>query len=293
MTNIGQLTGRAFVALWRRRFAALGLMLAWLALDGVLLGYLNTYYPTLGYSLLIGPLSFADPAWLLSDWFQTLLLLPQQYVRDVIRAVFVFLLLRTLLAPLAGAGGQAKAGLIVPVLLILVFEIAWTTALFPIEHGLTLAIVRAEADGSVDGPTTGFVSALMKGLIFACYALAMSRLCFVYPNATLRSALGFGRSWRETGGLATRLFLLFIAIPIPFFVLHGLLMAVVFSSDMILESPRHVSLAFLVLDSVQEIPAVMVTLAVIAVAYVAATGHAAAAIPGTSRTPGQLAEAFD
>ena len=293
MTSIGQLTGRAFVALWRRRFVVLGLMLAWLALDGILLGYLYTYHPTLGYSLLSGPLSFADPAWFRSDWFQFLLLLPQQYVRDLIRAVFVFLLLRTLLAPLAGAGGPAKAGLVVPVLLILVFEVAWTTVLFPIDHGLTLAIVRAEANGSIDGPTLGFVSALMKGLVFACYALAMCKLCFVYPNATVRRALGFGRSWRETGGLATRLFLLFVVIPIPFFVLHGLLTAAVFSSDVILESPRHVSLAFLVLSSVQEIPAVMVSLAVIAVAYVVATGHAAAAIPGDAQSPTQMAEAFD
>ncbi len=53
------------------------------------------------------------------------------------------------------------------------------------------------------------------------------------------------------------------------------------------------SLIFLVLESVKEVPTAIVTLAVIAAAYVAATGHAARAIPGSQPSPGQLAEAFD
>ena len=293
MTSIGQLTGRAFVALWRRRFAVLGLMLAWLALDGVLLGLLSTYYPALGLTLPRRILNAIDPAWLRSDWFQILLLLPLRYVGDAIRAVFVVLLLRTLLAPPAGAGEQAKLGLIVPVLLIWVFEMAWTTVLFPIDHGFTLAVARATTDGTADAATLGWFSALVRGLIFACFALVMSKLCFVYPNATLRNALRPGRSWRDTDGLAARLFLLFVAIPIPFFMLHSVLTMVVFRYDAILESHHYVSLAFLILNSVREVPVVIATLTVIAVAYVAATGHRAAAIPGAGRTPGQLAEAFD
>ncbi len=293
MISVGQLTGRTLTALWRRRFAVLALLLAWLALDGILLGYLIAYHPALFYSLLSVPLSLADPAWLRSDWAQGLLHLSQDYLRDAIRAVFVVLLLRTLLAPPAGGGKRARSGLIVPILLVLGFEIAWTTVLSPVDLGVVLGGTRAVSGGAADVQMRGFVSAAAKGLAFGCYALAMSKLCFVYPNAILRRALRPGLSWRQTEGLGARLFLLFVAIAILFYVLHTLLLVVVLQNEAVIQSPHLILLTNLVLQSVREIPAAIATLAVIAVAYVAATGHAAAAIPGAGRTSGQLAAAFD
>lgn len=293
MISIGQLAGRALTALRRRWLAVLGILFAWLAVDGFLLGYLNAFYPAFWLTLLRGVLQSVDPAWLRSDWFQILLLLPQHYLRDIVRAVFVVLLLRSLLAPMPGAGTGERSGIVIPVLLILVFEIAWTTILHPIDQSFTLTITRATTSGTVDAAAMGYVSALVNGLIFACYALAMSKLCFVYPHATARSALRSGLSWRETKGLSAKLFLLLVAIPVPFFVLHTLLTALYFRFGALLETAQQMSLVFLMLNSAREVPTAIVTLAVIAAAYVAATGHAAGAIPGSERTPGQLAEAFD
>ena len=280
-------------ALWRRRLAVLGILVAWLALDGLLLGYLNAFHPAFWLILPRGALQAVDPAWLRSDWFQILLLLPQHYVRDIVRAVFVVLLLRALLAPIPEAGNRASGGIVVPVLLILGFEIVWTTLLHPIDHGFMLTITRASSSDTADAMAIGLRSALVDGLIFVCYALAMSKLCFVYPIATTRNALRPGQSWRETKGLATKLFLLFVAIPIPFFVMHTLLTASYYSFGSLPETPQQITLVHLMLNSIREVPTAIVTLAVIAAAYVAATGHAAGAIPGAGRTSGQLAEAFD
>ena len=293
MISLGQLLARACAALWRRRFAVLDLGLAWLAFDGLLLGYLSTLQPALTLVLPREVLELAYGHGFLPDVFQTLLQLPLQYAHDVVRAVFAVLLLRALLAPPTGTGEQAQAGLIVPILLILVFELAWTTALFPIDHGFTLMAVRAEAGGTIEAATVAIAAQLAKALIFACHALAMSKLCFAYPNAVLRRGLRLRQSWRETGGLAGRLFLLFLVIPILFFVLRAVLMMLVFQHEFMHETYTHLQLSLQVMESVQEIPAAVLTLAVIAVAYVAATGHAAAAISGTERSPRQLAEAFE
>lgn len=293
MTSIGQLTGHTCIALWRRRFTVLAIMFAWLALDGLLLGYLNAFHPAFGLTLPRAALRAIDPAWLMSDWIHALLLLPQHYARDVVRAVFVILLLRALLAPIPRDGAGRNPGLAIPVLLILVFEIAWTTLLQPIDHVFTLTIARAASGDTADAVAVGYTSALVKGAIFACYALAMSKLCFVYPNATVHHALRPGRSCRDTSGLAVKLFLLFVAIPIPFVVIRTLLTSLVLGFGTIPETPQEISLFFLALNSVQEVPSAVVTLAVVAVAYVAATGHAAAAVPRTGRSPGELAEAFE
>lgn len=293
MTSIGQLMGRALIALWRRRLGVLGLTLAWFAVDGLLLGYLSAYYPTYGLTLPRGALDLLDLSWFGSIWFQILLLLPQQFLRDVVRAVFVVLLLRTLLAPTVGNALRDKAGILVPVLLVLAFEMFWTMILFPLDHGIALAIVRAESDGLIDHQTIGVALPLVSGSLFVCFALAMCKLCFVYPDSALLGAFRPGRSWRETDGLAARLFLLFLAIAIPFTILRGLLTMLILRYDLIGETHQQVSFVLIVLDSVQEVPSAILALAVVAVAYVAATGHAADAIPPTGRSSRQLAEAFE
>ncbi len=228
MISIGQLAGQALTALWRRRLAVLGILLAWLAVDGLLLGYLNAFHPAFWLALPHDVLRAIDPDWLRSGWFQTLLLFPQHFARDFVRAVFVVLLLRALLAPMPGVGTRDASGIVIPVLLILVFEMAWTTILHPINQSYTLSITLATASDMIDAAAMGYVSALFNALIFACYALAMSKLCFVYTIATTRGALRPGLSWRETKGFSAKLFLLFVAIPIPFFVMHTLLTALYF-----------------------------------------------------------------
>lgn len=293
MTSIGQLMGRALIALWRRRLGVLGLMLAWLALDGLLLGYLSAYHPTYGLSLPRGAFDLLDLGWFGTIWFQIFLLLPQQFLHDVVRAVFVILLLRTLLAPAAGNAARGKVGFLVPFLLVLAFEMFWTMILFPLDHGIALAIVRAESDGLVDHQTIGVALPLVSASIFVCFAMAMCKLCFVYPHSALHGALRPGRSWRDTDGLAARLFLLFLAIAIPFTILRGLLTMLILRYDLIGETHQQVAYVLLLLDSVQEVPSAIVSLAVVCAAYVAATGHAADAIPATERSSRQLAEAFE
>lgn len=273
---IGQLASRAIAALWRRRYAALGLMLAWLALD-VLLYYLFAFHPISLHARTSALAQFVDREWLQARWFQIVLLLPYHYLLDLIRTVFVLLLLRTLLLPLAGPSGQAKAGLIVPFLLILVFEVAWTTVLVPVDQGLRLAVSGV---GSIDSETAANVSVLVRVLIFVCYALAMSRLCFVYPNATFRRALSPKQSWRDTSALAARLFVLFLAIPIPFFALARSLGALIVEYGSSLEVSQHLAL-LLVARSLHEVAPAILTLAVVAVSYVTATGLDAAAKPST------------
>ena len=142
MLSIGQIISRSVGALLCRRWTVLGLMVAWLVLDGPLLGYLNALHPPYGLMLPPGVLDVIHLDWFLSGWFQIFLLLPEQLVRDVVRAVFVGVLLRALLAPVPGAGARGKAGFVVPVLLVLVVEIAWTMILFPLDYGLSLTIVQ-------------------------------------------------------------------------------------------------------------------------------------------------------
>ncbi len=292
MISLGQILGRAIIALWRRRLPVLGLTSAWLVLDGLMLGALSGHDPTLWLGLPLELVQFLYSDALLAGLLQILLLLPIEYLHDLIRAVLVVLLLWTLLAPLPG-GRRRVSDLALPILLVLVFEFAWTTALFPIDHGLLHLAVGAESAGTIDAATMAYALQSVKIVLFAGYALAMSRFCFAYPNAVLRRGLLLERSWHETRGLSTRLFLLLLLIPVPFVVLRTLLTMALFQYEFTMETRHLLQLSMELLNSLQEVPTAVLSLAVIAVAYVAVTGHAAAAIPGGARSPQQLAEAFE
>lgn len=293
MISIGQMIGRATGALWRRRWAVLALTIAWLALDGLLLGYLKVFHPTLGLASANWLSGVAVEIGMAVDAIQFLVLLLHEILSDAVRAVFAVLVLRVLLMPVPGAGVRQEFGLFGPILLILLFELAWTALLFPLDHGL-LQIVARNASGSVpDATTLGVVSGVAQALIFGCYSLAMAKLCFVYPIATLRRGLRPLRSWRQTKGFALRLFLIFLAIPVPFYMLRMVLMPVIFQYDFMPEAYQVLALALLLADSLQDVPAAVLTLAVIVVGYVAATGFPSGAIPGARRTSAQLAEAFE
>ena len=288
--SIGLLVGQAAHVLWHRRLAVAGITLAWLVLEGFATAI---FHPAFALMLPRLGLEFLDPAWLSSDWLFTALVLPQPYIRDVIRAVFVVILLRMLLAPPAGAETGKRAGFIVPLLVILVLEFAWSSFSLPIEQRLHLAAMRAREDGVLDLEAFGILSVLARVTIYGVIALAVSRLCFVYPNIVLWGGLRLSQSWRDTEHIFLRLFVILLAIPIPILVPGTLLVALAGSSSFVSEAPLYVALVLSVVNSAQGVLVSVVALAAIAAAYAAVTGHPAAAMPGISRLPERMAEAFE
>lgn len=86
-------------ALWRRRWVVLGLTVGWLMLDGLVLKYGLDFLPQLRLQV---PLEVLDhPSDLTLHLYgaviRTLQTLPRELLRDVLRAVFAVLILRTLL----------------------------------------------------------------------------------------------------------------------------------------------------------------------------------------------------
>lgn len=288
MISIGQMIDRAFGALWRRRSAVLGLTIIWLALDGLLLGYLKIFHPSFGLAQLQWYRSLVLEGWIGPFGAGLLVSLSPEISRDVFRAVFAAVILRTLLAP-ATAGQSQPTGLVGPILLIFLFEVIWTALLFPPDA----ALLQLVSDRSIEVEADPMLFPSIRAGLYALYALAMSRLCFVYPNAVMGMGLRPLRSWQQTRGLARRLFLLFLVMPVPFVVFSNLATVLTFSHEPTVESVRIQVLAIQVFDSAADILEGVLTLAVIAVAYVSATGYPAAAIPGTQRTPAELTRAFD
>lgn len=265
MIGIGQIIIQAFGALWRRRWTVLLATVAWLAVDGLLLGQVRVC----GFS--------PGNAWAveLGDWFRVVLYVAERELpSNVVRAVFVVIILRALLKPSSDSAKGPLRGFIVPMTLVALFEVAWTAIRWPLEKGGLLT-------NPFDRQTALVVFQWADEAVFVGYTLAMSKLCFVYPSAVLGLGLRLEQSWCETKGLALRLFLIFLATAVPFAMLYDVL------TDMIREyvtatgSYEFWRVYKAVAQSARDVPQDVLVLAVIAVAYVAATGIQSDAIPGS------------
>lgn len=289
MISIGQLMGRALGALWRRRGPVLGIVILWLLLDSLLLSYLKIFRADFGLAYLLWFRGTVTEAFATSFWFGALISFIPEMLRDAIRAICAVLLLRTILTPEASAGARPPIGLLRPIWLVFLFELAWTAIL----HPPSLGVLQLASLGVMDIRTNSYLMAYVDSALFLAYALVMARICFVLPSASLGLGLRARKSWTQTRGLAMRVFLFLVAIPIPLFVAAIIAKVLIFRFGYSPETVHYQVMGSEVADSAAFVVGGVLTLAVIAVAYVAATGYRAAAIPGANRTPEQLAEAFD
>lgn len=280
MIGIGQIINQAFGALWRLRWTVLPLTVVWLAIDGLLFGYLRTHssHPLIAW---VGIL--LDPRVIGHGVVATFLMANAlSFISDAVRAICVVIIFRALLRPSSEpARGQPRA-FIFPMVLVLLFEVAWTAIRWTFEE---VAVLATSID-LIDRQTLAVVG-------FVGYSLAMSRLCFAYPRAALGLGLRLQQSWHDTRALALRLFLIFLAVALPFVMLHRVLSdwtrQYVFATDSYEFAYMYMTIA----GSVGNVPRDVLILAVIAVAYVATSGTRSDAIPGANQIPKRPAGTFD
>lgn len=288
--GIGVILHQAIGALLRRRSTVFGLAIAWVALDGLLLGYLKLADRSFGLNWFDWYWHVHEVAWFGYPGLEMLEMAPPALLRAAFRSVFAILLLRTLLVPRTATGRRGAYWLVGPVLLILLFEVLWTALLHPLGHLL------AEAASHLDYPIVLLslppFSPLARAPLFVAYSLALSRLCFIYPNAMLGQGLQLRSSWRQTKALSARLFTLFVVIPMPLVAMNSLAWFVILR-PMTNETFPYLAVTLEVVGSIAFVVESVLTLAVIAVAYVTATGLSTDTIPSSKRTPEQLARAFD
>ncbi|NNG03260.1 MAG: hypothetical protein HKM95_04075 [Inquilinus sp.] len=279
--SIGTTIHYAFVALWRRRWAAGAILLGWLVLDAALRSgqmYFNVH-ALLAYTDWMSKVApnFATPDYVL------VLDLATQALNAVIASAFAVLLVRLLIlgTPFGAEIGPAK--LARAMVSVLIFHLSMT---------LVYRLATATAFDIV-GRVPWRVSPLILLAMWLAAVWFGSRLCLVYANAALGKGWRIGMAWRTTAGHSLRLSLL-IGVVLVCEVAIGVVVSSSFPTERV--QVAHMPYAFILFPlqaSLIVVAAKALLLALAAVVYARLTGFPAPGIPGASRSPEQTAEVFE
>lgn len=210
--------------------------------------------------------------------------------RDLVACVFIAGMLRIILTGRAGPWTLGRDGLIgagATVLLVSLAVSAMTDGL----PWLIYAISSGRLLGSYFGALDGLLMLLFAiTLVYSC-----ARLCMIYPSVAVGRGWALRRHWQATSGHGIRLSMVFVLVLLTYLFANSLVEVLLFRDHTYLNTD-----GFAVLDwrhtaknVLARISVTSVLLAFSAVVFARLAEYPAAGIPGSSRTPEQLAEAFD
>lgn len=273
--GIGATFQQAFGALWMQRRMFAFLLPGWLAAEFTFLGA-KRYFDYYLKPDAIGWMSSEIPAPSAMDWAY-LFHLAAEVPHNLYGAVFVVLVMRVLLFCAPVGEGVLRSALGRSILAIFLFKMS--ISLF----GGTLQWLGFNLSEVVAFPP-------WRALYSLIFVAGVSRFCFIYATAAMGRGWQWRQCWRDGGGNAVRLFMLFAIVLLPLQasrpVIDGLASQSVAGVDAGL-----LTAAFL--RALERIVSSTILLAVVAAAFARLTGFPAAGVPGTGRTPAELAAAFD
>lgn len=275
--GVGGTIRLAFGAVWSQRRHLAPIALVWLIAETVFMGGYRYFGNQLraDFAELLAPMFPSMPAWDWSYLLHALVTVPHNFYG----AVFVVLVMRVFLFAAPLGTGEYRFTLGRSVLAIFLFkysistyQTAWQWMIYPHAGNIAFPIVRA-AFWSIGVAIT-------------------ARFCLIYATASMGRGWELRRCWRDASGNGLRLFLMFLAINIPVLAIGKILENLVLAS--VSDARSGAGLAMLaLLSAAKRVVASTILLALIAAVFARLTDFAAAGVPGTGRTPKQLAEAFE
>lgn len=275
--GVGGTIRLAFRAIWSQRRHLAPIVLIMLIAETVFMGgyrYLGNQLRA-DFAELLAPMFPSVTAWDWSYLLHALVAVPHNFYG----AVFVVLAMRIFLFATPLGTGEYRFTLGRSVLAIFLFKYsistyhtAWQWTIYPYAGNFAFPIVKA---------------------VFWSIGVAITaRLCLIYAVASMGQGWELRRSWRDAAGNGLRLFLVFLVINIPVLAIGEILENLVLAS--VSDAGSGAGSAMLaLLSATKRVVASTVLLALIAVVFARLTDFAAAGVPGTGRTPAQLAEAFE
>lgn len=290
--GMGDVMRSAFVALWRGGWPVVLCLLLWAGAEVANSTWQRLYNP-LGW--LVGTIGRGGEA-LRADselghgYRLGLSYLGYAAIGDILRCVFMAALLRILLVGRVGPWGVGGYGLVRASGAVLLVNLAVTV----VRTGPPW-LFNALLGASVLGDPFGLLE-IGSALVFILGLLYLAaRLCQVYPSMAVGRGWGLGRHWRLSAGNGIRLTMLIILVMIGYLIINSVVEVVVYQ-HILSDDPYDWQPVIWVIGGKSAVARVLLTtllLAMAAVVFARLTEFPAARIPGSGRTPAELAEAFD
>lgn len=209
---------------------------------------------------------------------------------DLVSCMFFAAVLRMVLIGQAGPWNLRRDGLARAGGAILLVNLAVTAFMEGPAWLLSVFVSGYRTGDAFNGVEVG--SSLLFSLILLYLA---ARLCLVYPSMAVGRGWGLRRYWRLSSGNGIRLTIVFVMVLVGYFIADTVLEISVFRGFQIVDPDEPYEFHWTVplrraLFGVC-VPAYLLTL--FAVVFARLTDYPAARIPGSGRTPEQLAKAFD
>ncbi len=209
---------------------------------------------------------------------------------DLIACGFIAAMLRILLLGRLGPWGLGRDGFLRACAGVLLLNIAVAA----ITSGPPRLVNMVLSD-----MVMGNASALFAGALFVFFLLTglflSARLCLLFPSVALGRGLAVRRIWQTTSGNGLRLSFMILVTVLAYLFASGIFEVLLYPNYAFEGRPGLTALQawFAVKDAVTGILALAFLLVLSAVAFARLTEFPAARIPGSGKTPKQLAEAFE
>lgn len=287
--GIGDALHATFVALWRGGWPMALCLMLWIGAEfGNDIGQRH-YDP-------FGRLFGVEAAWLMDylPWnaggARGLAFAAMAGFHDLISCGFIAAVLRLVMLGRVGPWGAGRDGFLRACGGVLLVNVAVTAGASGPPWLFGAVYTRFYSD-SVAGPPVGILAIL---LILSTLYLA-ARLCPVFPGVAVGQGLALRRNWRSTAGNGIRLSVVFLMALLAYLFASSILEVLLYPSSLYDGSGDFTMLHWWIAakNAIIDVLTLVFVLVMSAVAFARLREYPAAGIPGSSKSPEQLAEAFD
>lgn len=208
--------------------------------------------------------------------------------RDVVGCVFVAAMLRIILVGKVGLNGADSGRLGRAVGGILFVSFAVTVAL-----NAPFLLVNGFVDIDWQDDWSGLIKIGAPLVFIVAIVYLTARLCLIYPSVAIGQGLDLVRNWRRTAGNGIRMAAVFAMVFFAVGAVETLLDVFALGVAFTAVGSAWFAPALVAKEVVLSVLTGAVVLALSAVAFTRLAGYPAAGVPGASKSPQQLAGAFD
>ncbi len=290
--GMGDVMRSAFVALWRGGWPIIVCLALWVVAEIANDAWQRFFNPIgwmLGLRSIDGEIIRFDPQ-RRYGYILGLTYLGYAAIGDIVRCAFMAAILRIILVGRVGPWGVGGFGLVRASGAVLLVNLAVTatrtgppwmfnTVLGPSVLGEPFGIIEI-------GSGLGFILVLL-------YLAA--RLCQVYPSMAVGHGWGLARSWRSSAGNGIRLTVLIVLVLIVYLIANSIVEVTLYRQVLLDDPDTFTALNWMIAakTAVARVLLTSILLAMAAVVFARLAEFPAAHIPGSGRTPEELAQAFD
>ena len=288
--GIGDLIRSASIALWRGGWPMLVCLTLWVGVECAI-QQLQWRINPFNWMLRAGPeieaaASSPSDTGTLLQWAY----FANALIGDVARCTFIAAMLRIILLGRAGPWNLGRNGMLRACGGVLLVSFAFT-AIRMVPFRLFNALFEPLL-GDIRGGSIEVGLALLIGLTLLYLAI---RLCLLYPSMAVGRGWGIARSWRSTAGNGVRLTVLAIGVLFGHLIASGIFDVLLVQLIVVSEADGLLGVGwpYMIKGAGTRVVLTTIFLALSAVAFARLTEYPATRIPGSSKSPEQLAEAFD